>query len=243
MRVGDFAEIFRFQIGGDRLRHTADDEVKLEQRRHALVDKRVHGLFLLKRSTKRVDDLCADVVRPGKFLKIERVHRDDVHVSHRSGDNVLENRIEHGPAEDIRIVAVLHEVLDLRDQLLALLHLVKEDHRLPRDHPVAEKRGKAQQNLVRTLRPLEKRDIIRILDEIHFDHAVVVVVCELLDYIGLTDLTGADDHQRLFRVVLVELFNLLCDFTLEHFSSSHNSRWYYHNTNPRRNQDIIYTFP
>ena len=144
MRVGDFAEVLRFQIGGDRLRHTAYDEVKLEQRRHALVNKCVHGLFLLKRSTKRVDDLCADVVRPGKFLKIQRVHRDDVHVSHRGGDDVFENGSEQGPAEDIGILAILHEVLDLRDQLLALLHLVEEDHRLPRDHPVTEKRGKAQ---------------------------------------------------------------------------------------------------
>lgn len=86
----------------------------------------LYGRFGCKRLPQRIQYGLADMEDLQELFKIQRVHRERLQIADRCGFQIHDLHTQQGAGQNVPESFIVHEKLDLRDDLLVFLNLIKE---------------------------------------------------------------------------------------------------------------------
>ena len=172
-------DVPRFHKGVDGIGHSPHHEVPVVQIEQPVVNEILQGLLVGEAFTG-VDEHCfRKPVGPAELLEVEGVHFNLRHVADGERVDVLKLYAEQRAGEDIAVVSLLYEVLDVGEQVGALLNLVDDDDGLAGNEGVGRCDRHAEEEIVGARRLRERIPRPAVFDEIEGDDMVEVLPCEL----------------------------------------------------------------
>ena len=127
-------QIVGVNIFGDGGRHSSDHQIKLEHLHHPFVHYPVNRSSVPETFLKRANDSRSDTNGKRKFLKIQRIHIEYVHISYRLASKILQLDTKKRSAQSISVASFFHQEFYQSDDFRIFLHFVKEDKCLAGNH-------------------------------------------------------------------------------------------------------------
>ena len=162
------------------------------------------------------DDVVAHPVRPAELLEIEWVHVDDADVPHGQRSHAAQFDAKQRPREHVVVTFTLHEILDCRDGLFTLLHLVDEDDGLAGNQPLPGEGRYGHEKLVHVARGVESVADVSLLYEVELDDVLVFSMEELPHQVRLANLTGPRNEEGPVAMLVSPRGELLKRFSPQH---------------------------
>ena len=193
--AGGGEQVARLRVGGDRLRHSADELERAVALDEPFVEDGIDGVVEVRRVNhfrKGVLPERAEELR--KRHGVEKTRRD---APDAEGRNLFQRELQQGACRhDMQSRHLFPEIAKRREHAGRPLDLVEKEQRLAGNHRPARERGQLRRERLRRERAVEEPARLGRFLEVDFDE-MAETASQRPDAVGLSDLPRTAQEKRL----------------------------------------------